>query len=91
MVLDLLGEKISLAVAGKLRNDYKTMLQEKIQARNHDVRIRYNTVSESGPDHNKTFNVEVVAGSNIIGRGSGKSKAKAEQEAAKDALSKGEM
>ena len=91
VVLDLLGEKISLAVAGKLRNDYKTMLQEKIQARNHDVRIRYNTVSESGPDHNKTFNVEVVAGSNIIGRGSGKSKAKAEQEAAKDALSKGEM
>ncbi len=89
VVLELLGEKISLAVAGKLRNDYKTMLQEKIQEKEHDIRIRYNTVSESGPDHNKTFTVEVVAGEKIIGRGQGKSKAKAEQEAAKDALSKG--
>ena len=88
-VLDLLGDKISLAVAGKLRNDYKTMLQEKIQEREHDIRIMYNTVSESGPDHNKTFTVEVVAGEKVIGRGQGKSKAKAEQEAAKDALSKG--
>ena len=89
VVLDLLGEKIRLAVAGKLRNDYKTMLQEKIQEKEHDLRIRYNTVSESGPDHNKTFTVEVVAGSSVIGRGTGKSKAKAEQEAARDALSKG--
>ena len=89
VVLELLGEKISLAVAGKLRNDYKTMLQEKIQEKDHDARIKYNTVSESGPDHNKTFTVEVTAGSRVIGRGSGKSKAKAEQEAAKDALSKG--
>jgi ribonuclease-3 len=89
VVLELLGEKISLAVAGKLRNDYKTMLQEKIQEKEHDIRIRYNTVSESGPDHNKTFTVEVVAGEKVIGRGQGKSKAKAEQEAAKDALSKG--
>lgn len=89
VTLELLEEKISLAVAGKLRSDYKTMLQEKIQEKNHDVRIRYSTVSESGPDHNKTFTVEVVAGSSVIGRGTGKSKAKAEQEAAKDALSKG--
>ena len=89
VALDLLSEKINLAVAGKLRNDYKTMLQEKIQEKEHDIRIRYNTVSESGPDHNKTFTVEVVAGEKVIGRGQGKSKAKAEQEAAKDALSKG--
>ena len=53
------------------------------------MRIKYNTVSESGPDHNKTFTVEVLAGTKRIGRGSGKSKSKAEQEAAKDALSKG--
>lgn len=89
VALDLLSEKINLAVAGKLRNDYKTMLQEKIQEKEHDLRIRYKTVSESGPDHNKTFTVEVVAGEKVIGRGQGKSKAKAEQEAAKDALSKG--
>jgi ribonuclease-3 len=89
VVLDLLSEKISLAVAGKLRNDYKTMLQEKIQEKDHELRIRYSTVSESGPDHNKTFTVEVLAGNEVIGSGTGKSKSKAEQEAAKDALSKG--
>lgn len=91
VILDLLGEKIELAVAGKLRQDYKTMLQEKIQEKTHDLRIKYTTVSESGPDHNKTFTVEVSAGTTVIGRGTGKSKAKAEQEAAKDALSKGEF
>lgn len=91
VVLDLLSDKIALAVEGKLRQDYKTMLQEKIQEKNHDLRIKYNTVSESGPDHNKTFTVEVAAGERVIGRGTGKSKAKAEQEAAKDALSKGVM
>ena len=41
VILDLLNEKIGLAVAGKLRQDYKTMLQEKLQEKNHDVRIKY--------------------------------------------------
>lgn len=91
VVLKLLHDKIDLAVAGKLRQDFKTMLQEKFQEKNHDLRIKYNTISESGPDHNKTFTVEVVAGTRVIGTGSGKSKSKAEQEAAKDALSKGVM
>ena len=89
VVLDLLHDKIQLAVTGKLRSDYKTMLQEKFQEKNHDIRIRYNTISESGPDHDKTFTVEVCAGSKAIGTGKGKSKSKAEQEAARDALSKG--
>ena len=91
VALELLGDKISLAVQGKLRQDFKTMLQEKYQEKNHDLRIRYNTVGESGPDHNKTFTVEVLVGSKPVGRGTGKSKAKAEQEAARDALSKGVM
>lgn len=89
VVLRLLGDKIELAVQGKLRQDYKTMLQEKIQEKNHTARIRYATIGESGPDHNKTFTVEVSAGGDVLGRGTGKSKSKAEQEAAKDALSKG--
>ena len=91
VALELLGDKISLAVQGKLRQDFKTMLQEKYQEKNHDLRIRYNTVGESGPDHNKTFTVEVLVGSKPVGRGTGKSKAKAEQDAARDALSKGVM
>ena len=91
ITLSLLSDKIELAVAGKLRHDYKTMLQEKLQEKNHDQKIKYNTISESGPDHNKTFTVEVVIGSRRLGQGAGKSKAKAEQEAARDALSKGKI
>jgi ribonuclease-3 len=44
-------------------------------------------VEESGPDHNKQFIVEVMLNSNVIGRGVGKSKKNAEQQAAKEALS----
>lgn len=89
VILSLLGSKIELAVAGKLRQDYKTMLQEKLQEKKRDMRIRYMTVSESGPDHDKTFTVEVMIGNKTLGRGKGKSKSKAEQEAARQALSKG--
>ena len=89
VILSLLGSKIELAVAGKLRQDYKTMLQEKLQEKKSDMRIRYMTVSESGPDHDKTFTVEVMIGNKTLGRGKGKSKSKAEQEAARQALSKG--
>ena len=67
------------------------MLQEKLQEKDHEVKIKYNTVSESGPDHNKTFTVEVNIGGITLGSGSGKSKSKAEQEAAKDALSRGNI
>ena len=91
VILSLLENKIKLAVEGKLRQDYKTMLQEKLQEKDHEVKIKYNTVSESGPDHNKTFTVEVNIGGIRLGSGSGKSKAKAEQEAAKDALSRGNI
>ena len=91
VILSLLQRKIKLAVEGKLRQDYKTMLQEKLQEKDHEAKIKYNTVSESGPDHNKTFTVEVTIGGITLGTGSGKSKSKAEQEAAKDALSLGNI
>lgn len=66
--------------------DYKTTLQEVIQ-KNPDQSITYVVSGESGPDHNKRFEVEVHLNSNVIGRGTGKSKKQAEQEAAKEALS----
>ena len=91
VILSLFDGKIKLAVEGKLRQDYKTMLQEKLQEKDHEAKIRYNTVSESGPDHNKTFTVEVTIGGTALGTGTGKSKSKAEQEAAKDALSRGNI
>lgn len=69
----------------KAATDYKTLLQEVIQ-KNPDEHLTYSLVAESGPDHNKTFTVEVYLNSNCIGTGSGHSKKKAEQEAAREAL-----
>lgn len=69
-----------------LFGDYKTALQEVIQ-KNPEEKIEYVLQSESGPDHNKTFVVEVCLNSNVIGRGEGKSKKEAEQHAACEALS----
>lgn len=65
--------------------DYKTELQEIIQ-RNPEERLSYILIAESGPDHDKNFTVEVHLNSNVIGCGSGKSKKRAEQAAAKQAL-----
>ena len=66
-------------------NDYKTTLQEIIQ-KNPGEQLEYVLVDESGPDHNKHFVVEVHLNSNIIGKGGGRSKKEAEQQAAREAL-----
>lgn len=66
--------------------DYKTPLQQFIQQTEGDV-LEYVLVHEEGPDHMKTFEVEARLNSNVIGRGVGRSKRKAEQAAAQDALS----
>lgn len=66
-------------------NDYKTTLQEIIQ-KNPGEQLEYVLVGESGPDHNKHFVVEVHLNSNVIGKGGGKSKKEAEQQAAREAL-----
>lgn len=66
--------------------DYKTTLQEIIQ-QNPDETLNYVLIGESGPDHDKRFEVEVHLNSNVIGRGIGRSKKQAEQEAAREALS----
>jgi ribonuclease-3 len=65
--------------------DYKTLLQEIIQ-KNPEERLTYMLVGESGPDHDKRFEVDVMLNSNVIGHGIGKSKKAAEQHAAKEAL-----
>ena len=66
-------------------HDYKTILQEVIQ-RNPEERVTYHLKSESGPDHDKHFTVQVMLNNNVIGEGSGRSKKSAEQAAAKEAL-----
>lgn len=65
--------------------DYKTTLQEVTQ-QNPGETLEYVVVSESGPDHDKHFTVEVHLNSNVLGRGGGPSKKKAEQAAARQAL-----
>lgn len=69
---------------GNLR-DYKTMLQQFVQQNRGDI-LEYRQVGESGPDHNKVFEVEVSVNNNVIGKGKGSSKREAEQYAAHAAL-----
>lgn len=65
--------------------DYKTMFQELVQ-REKDQVIRYKLVGEEGPDHDKMFTVEVSRNGVVVGAGRGRSKKKAEQAAAKQAV-----
>ncbi len=67
--------------------DFKSTLQEYVQAQNLPA-PKYQVAEESGPDHNKLFIVEVVVDGEPWGRGEGKSKSSAEQEAARQALTK---
>lgn len=66
--------------------DYKTMLQEYVQTDKKS--LEYVLIKESGEAHNKTFEVEVKINNIIYGRGIGKSKKEAEQQAAFDAYKK---
>ena len=67
--------------------DYKSKLQEEIQAEHRDA-VQYVTVEQSGPANNRTFKVQVLYNGIVLGVGEGKSKKKAEEMAAKSALSK---
>ena len=72
----------------KLNNvDYKTALQELVQQKKNQV-LSYALVGQSGPDHDKQFDVEVSLNGTVVGRGSGRSKKRAEQMAAKTAVEK---
>lgn len=67
--------------------DSKSLLQEKVQAMNH-LTLEYELVGEEGPDHDKSFIVEVLIGGKSMGKGVGKTKKSAEQHAAYEALLK---
>ena len=70
----------------KLRNaDYKTALQELVQQKKNQV-LSYALVEESGPDHDKHFVVQVSLNGTVVGTGEGRSKKKAEQDAAHAAI-----
>lgn len=73
---------------GKPRNfDFKTALQELVQRKKNQV-LSYQLLEESGPDHDKTFRVEVSLNGTVVGAGTGSSKKRAEQAAAEEAISR---
>lgn len=65
--------------------DYKSKLQEIVQAKFQEIPV-YRLISETGPDHDKQFKVEVIINARVMGSGAGKSKKIAETEAARQAL-----
>ena len=72
----------------KLHNtDHKTTLQELVQRKKNQV-LSYTLVDQSGPDHNKQFVVEVSLNGTVVGKGTGSSKKRAEQDAARAAIEK---
>ena len=73
------------SVVEEKRRDYKTALQELVQ-RQADQVLSYQMAGEQGPDHDKTFQAEVLLNGSVVGSGSGHSKKEAEQAAAKTAL-----
>lgn len=66
-------------------SDYKTYLQEMIQAEYNKL-VKYNIEKSEGPDHDKIFYSIAILDDKIIGKGSGRSKKESEQESAKNAL-----
>lgn len=65
--------------------DYKTTLQEIVQ-KNRGEKLSYKMLESNGPDHERSFTVQVLINSNPIGEGYGHSKKEAEQMAAREAL-----
>jgi ribonuclease-3 len=75
---------IQKTVSGEPQDDYRTMLQEKVQAV-LGVTPRYRLLDEWGEDHCKTFLMGVLTGDDVVGRGSGRNKREAAQNAARNA------
>ena len=84
-VLRLFDKELQKAVSRGAVADYKSRLQELIQARQQGTPV-YHLVEAVGPAHNQTFTVEVRVADTVLGRGSGRSKKIAETEAARSAL-----
>ena len=84
-LMPLVKEGLQRLVEAGHGKDFKTALQQFVQQTEGDF-LEYVVVGESGPDHMKTFDVEARLNSNVIGRGSGRSKREAEQNAARQAL-----
>ncbi len=79
--------KVQLIMEHGVLKDYKSLFQEFSQEK-YEITPHYKVLTESGPDHNKIFEVAVLLGERNIASGKGSSKRSAQQEAAKEALIK---
>lgn len=84
-IIENIKDQIEYASQHVGKKDYKTVLQEKLQAKGR-VTIKYNIIDEKGPDHNKEFTAEVLINNQRTQIGVGKSKKLAEMEAARKTL-----
>ena len=76
---------VEVPVSSFRNEDFKTELQELVQKKKDQI-LTYTLLSESGPDHDKRFEVELKLNNEAVGRGIGSSKKRAEQMAAKNAM-----
>lgn len=84
-VMSFIPKSAEKARQGRMFKDYKTTLQEIVQ-KNRQETLEYRLAGTSGPDHDKTFSMELLLNSNVFAEGTGRSKKEAEQMAAKQAL-----
>ena len=87
LVLEILDAELLKTLYQGAIIDYKSQLQELLQAKTQQTPV-YNLIETQGPDHNKNFTVEVRLGNDVLATGIGRSKKKAETEAARIALEK---
>lgn len=85
ILLPFLEADAARMVVHGLRLDDKSRLQERVQSE-RGVTPKYRTLNVEGPDHNRTYTIEVFAGDDVLGRGVGNSKQTAAQDAARAAL-----
>lgn len=86
-IISNLKDTIEIASHHAGDKDYKTVLQEKLQVHG-DIKIEYVIVKEEGPDHDKKFTARVDVNGKTVAYGEGKSKQKAEMDAARIAIEK---
>ena len=84
LILRLFGDSIESAYRATV-GDPKTRLQQLVQQGGSEE-LTYRVVREAGPEHCRRFEVEALINSNVVGKGIGKSKRDAEQNAAREAL-----
>jgi ribonuclease-3 len=84
-VVELFQEQLEEITADNFISDFKSEFQEKMQAKGV-TSYEYRVTRDTGPDHNKTFWVELTVEDRVVAGGSGKTKKQAAQEAARKAL-----